>query len=80
MSDIRRFRGDTTSFGIVLTKSNPKGPFDLTGCSLIMSVSADPNPTNISAIVQQTNGVIEDAEAGRAYFAFQSTDFNFVGP
>ena len=78
MSDIKRYRGDTVPLGITVTQNNLA--YDLTGCTLKLSISELENPTTEEEIIQQTVGVLDtDPTTGKAYFPFEDTDFDFLG-
>ena len=77
MAGISRYRGDTASLGVKITQDGV--PYDLSGCSLIMTISTEQNPNENTPIIQQTSATITDAVNGQATFEFSSGDFDFVG-
>ena len=77
MSGITRYRGDTASLGVKITQDGE--PYNLTGCSLIMTISSEQNPVDNTSVIQQNSAVITNAEEGLASFEFSDEDFNYIG-
>lgn len=78
MSVLKRYRGDTDKIGVQL--SSKGAPINLTGCSLMLSVSAVSNPKSSTEIIQQTTATLDDdPSTGKAYFEFDPGDWDFIG-
>ena len=78
MSHINRFRGDTASLGVTVKLSTGKA-YNLTGCTLQLSISKLENPATAEDVIQTTTAVIDEALAGKAHFEFANGSFDFVG-
>ena len=77
---ISLFRGDSYPIAFPLKYASTGLPLDLTGCSLLLTVDALPDPPDATTQVFQLTGVIDANPAtGKVYFTPQITDTAAVG-
>jgi hypothetical protein len=76
---ITRTRGDTVPDGFTVTNPATGSIVNLTGCTLKLTVSSNPNPTDSSTQLFQLQGVINDPTSGVVEFTPTAAQANNVG-
>lgn len=79
MTDIVRYRGDTSAEEWQIKSRRTGAAVDITGYSFILSVNSDENPTNEDNLEFQITGVITDAATGKVEFVTSLAQSAYTG-
>lgn len=76
---IDRVRGDTYADEFVIKNVRTGAVIDVTGCTAVLTVNSDRNPTDASSQIFQITGILSDPEAGVVQFSPTTEQADQVG-